>query len=293
MQQADHAFGLAHVGRDLLDGCLLARREIEGQGSEHGLAQAAIALRGVPRERAIVVTHQGNRELARQQFVESKPCPRRMHRRQVAFFRWCVGMGEGAVPALPALLGKVGGVLPFGQLRCPFDGRGDGLLHGSLSEAGRQPIDRLDSQDGLALVQRHHMVGVRHLHLALVDLDLAAHHAGFAGRQQLPEVILAAVEVGEAETPGLVAAPDAVGLAWAVRHQMLVDDDGERGDLSRLGSGDVRGVAPVDHGEWQMPQQVHYQWPCKFLHELAQPRADAGQRGDLGEERGETLRAHG
>ena len=62
-------------------------------------------------------------------------------------------------------------------------------------------IDRLDPQDLLALVERHDMVGVRHLHLALVEVDLAAHHPDLAHRQQPLQIVLAAVEKDEAEPP--------------------------------------------------------------------------------------------
>ena len=137
------------------------------------------------------------------------------------------------------------------------------------------------------------MVGVRHLRLALVDLDPAAHHAHFAGRQQLLQVILAAVEIGEAEPAGLVAAPDAIGLARIVRHLVLVDRHGDGGDLARLGIGDLECVAPVDDGERQVPQQVDHQRTGQFFDEFAQSRPDAGQRCDLGEKGRQFLRTHG
>ncbi len=134
--------------------------------------------------------------------AKDRPAPRAHARAATAVFQ----------SLQPCFLWKAG-VLPFGEARRALDGSGDGLLHRLLREAGGQAVDRLDPQDGIALLERHDMVGVRHLHLALVDLDLAAHHARLAGRQQLLEIVLAAVEVGEAEPAALVAAPDLVGLA--------------------------------------------------------------------------------
>ena len=136
------------------------------------------------------------------------------------------------------------------------------------------------------------MVGVRHLHLALVDFDLAAHHPGLARRQQLLEIVLAAVEVGEADPAALVAAPDLVGLARTVRDHVFVDIDRQGRDLAAARLGHVGRIAPVDHGDGQVPEQVDDQLACKFLHEGAQPRPDSGERRDMGKERGEGLRAH-
>jgi len=51
----------------------------------------------------------------------------------------------------------------------------------------------------LPLLERDDMVGVRHLHLALIELDPPADDPPLAGRQQLLEVVLAAVEIGQAE----------------------------------------------------------------------------------------------
>ena len=74
---------------------------------------------------------------------------------------------------------------------------------------------------------------------------------------------------------------------------MLVHRHRQRRDLAAAGLGDVGGVAPVDHREGQVPQQVDDQRARQLLHERAQPRADAGQRRDMGEEGREALRAHG
>ena len=269
LQQADHALGLADVGLDLAGRGLLAGRQLERQRRQRQLAQAAVAFGDVPGDAAVVMAHQGDRELAGQKLVEGEARARRMHRREVALLGRRMSLGERRLPVGPAIAGEIRRVLPFRQLRRALDGGGDRLLHRPLGEAGGQAIDRLDPQDRLALVERHDMVGVRHLHLALVEIDLAAHHPDLARGQQLLEVILAAVEVGEAEPAGLVAAPDAIGLARIARHQVLVDRHGDRGDLAGLGLGDLGRVAAVDHGEGQVPEQVDDQGPGQPLHELA------------------------
>jgi hypothetical protein len=184
-------------------------------------------------------------------------------------------------------------VLPFGQLRRALDSGGDRLLQRSLSEAGGEAVHRLDPQDRLTLLDRHDMVGMRHLHLALVELDPPADDPHLARRQQPLEIVLAAIEVGEAELAGLVAAPDPVGLARIARHVVLVDRHGQRGDLAGLGLRNLRRIAAVDDAQRQVPQQVEHQRPGQPLHEFAQPRADPRQRGYLGEKGGEALGAHG
>ncbi len=214
-------------------------------------------------------------------------------RREITRFLGGVDAGDGALPVAPALFPVKGGVLPFGKSRRAFDGRRDGLLHRPLGEPSGQAIEGLDPQDPLALRQWHDMVGVRHLHLALVEFDLAAHHAGLARRQQLLEIVLATVEVGQAEPAALVAAPDLVGLPRAVRDDVLVDVDSQRRDLAAARLGDIGRVPRVDHAGGQMPQKVDDQRAGQLLHKRAQPRTDSGQRRDVGKEGREGLRAHG
>ena len=182
LQQADHALGLAEVGLDLADRGVLAGRQLERQRRQRQLAQAAVAFGDVSGDAAVVMAHQGDRELAGQKLVEGEARACRMHRREVALLGRRVSLGERRLPVGPAIAGEIRRVLPFRQLRRALDGGGDRLLHRPLGEAGGQAIDRLDPQDRLALVERHDMVGVRHLHLALVEIDLAAHHPDLAQR---------------------------------------------------------------------------------------------------------------
>jgi len=154
-------------------------------------------------------------------------------------------------------------------------------------------VDRLDPQHLVALLERHDMVRVGHLQLALVELEPAADHPDLARRQQLLQVVLAAVEEGEAEPAGLVAAADAVGLSRAARHEVLVHRDGEGGDLAGLGLRDLGRVAAVDQAEGQVPQQVDDLRAGHLFHELPQPRPDSGQRRRLGEQGRQAQGAHG
>ena len=77
LQQPHHALGLGHVGGDLGGREGLARRQREGQRRQRELLQAAVALGRAAGQRALMMAHQGDRELARQQFVEGEPRPRR------------------------------------------------------------------------------------------------------------------------------------------------------------------------------------------------------------------------
>jgi hypothetical protein len=99
LQQPHHALGLGHVGRDLRRGEELARRELERQGRQRALLQGTVALGRPAGERAVVMAHQRNRELARQQLVEGEPRARRMRRRQIGFVGRGVHGGERRLPA--------------------------------------------------------------------------------------------------------------------------------------------------------------------------------------------------
>ena len=254
LQQADHALGLGHVGFDLADRGLLARRQVERQRAERRGAQPAVALRGVARHAAVVMTDQGDGELAGQQLVEGKARAGRMHRARGRSPRPARGRGRARTSSRSSDCARgYAASCHSGSSGARSTAAAIAFWIGRWRQAGGQAIDRLDPQDRLALVERHDMVGVRHLHLALVDLDLAAHHPDLAHGQELLQVVLAAVEVGEAEPAGLVAAPDAIGLARIARHQVLVDGHGERGDLARLGVRDLGRIAAVDDGEGQVP----------------------------------------
>ena len=222
------------------------------------------------------MSHQGDGELARQQFVEREPGSRRMQGRQIGFLGGHMGARQRRFPVGPTVPGQVCGVLPLRQGRCALHARGDRLLDRPLRKPRGEAIERLHPKDGLALVERHHMVGMGDLDLGLVDVDLAADDADFAHRQQLLEIVLATVEVGQAKPAGLVAAPHPIGLAWIAGHQVLFDGDGERGDLAGARSGHFGSVAAIDEAGRQVPEQIDDQRPGEFLHELAKSRPDSG-----------------
>ena len=94
LQQADHPLGLGHVGGDFLDGAFLARRQFEWQGTKRCLVQAPVAFGGAAAQSAVVMSHQSNRQLAGQKFIEGEAGAGRIEGREVGFVGRRMGAGQ-------------------------------------------------------------------------------------------------------------------------------------------------------------------------------------------------------
>ena len=124
------------------------------------------------------------------------------------------------------------------------------------------------------------MIGVRHLQAAAEALDLTADHPHLALRQHFGQVVGMGVEEYQGDFATVVEAGDPVGLTWIARRQVLADAERQGRDPVRLGLGDLRCIAPVDHRARQVPAEVDHLRPAEAFEQLGEARPDPGQRGD-------------
>ena len=115
LQQPHHALGLGHVGGDLGHREDLAGRQLERQGGKHLVLQTPVSFGGAAAQDPLMVPHQRQRELARQQLVEGEARPGRVHRREVGLVGRRMGLYQRRFPVGPAVARQVGRVLPFRQ----------------------------------------------------------------------------------------------------------------------------------------------------------------------------------
>ena len=135
--------------------------------------------------------------------------------------------------------------------------------------------------------------------MAVIEGRRARDVAQLAFGQELFQVILARVEIGNGERVGVVAGVDIVGRARPVRRRrpVLLDGDGDGHDAIGLHLAQLGLVAPVDKAGRQVKQQVDNarrlvvapDQPAEQLFEL---RPDPGQRRERREKRIEHGRPH-
>ena len=226
-----------------------------GQDGDDPFAQGAVAGAGPARLAAQMRAHQRQGELTGEQLVVGKPRPCRTIGEQVLELmgpmqsRKRIGEGGKAACLEPCL------VLPFRQLRNPRERRVGGPLDLALAQSFRQRVDRVDErQVGQALLV-HHPVGMDHLQHAVEHGDGAGDITRLADRQELLEIVLPRVEIGERERAGVVLGVDAIGQAWPVRgrrpmagHRYADGDDAVRHDVAQRFGRVRRSMAPV--GRW-------------------------------------------
>ena len=152
-------------------------------------------------------------------------------------------------------------------------------------------MDGLDRLQAGEVGKRRDVVGMDHLHLAAETLDPAADNQRLALGQYLVQVVLAGVEEHQMEEAGVVGAAHLVGQAGRPRRQVRLDAHGDGGDAPARRLRYLGREAAGDQPGGQMPQQIGDARPGDLGHELAQPGADAGQSGDLGEQGKQDLRA--
>ncbi len=73
-------------------------------------------------------------------------------------------------------------------------------------QTGRQGVDRLNPLNGIFLTLGNDVIGMGHLPLAIVNLNLAANHARFADGQSLSEVVSLGVKKGEGDPTRIISA---------------------------------------------------------------------------------------
>ena len=139
---------------------------------------------------------------------------------------------------------------------------------------------------------------MHHLQHAVVERGGARHVAELADRQELLQIVLARVEIGQRDVAGLVAGIDLIRRARTVRRRRAMAVDRHRHGHDRVGHdvAQLRPRAAVDRAGRQMEQEIDdarrlaLEQPREQLLEL---RPDAGQAGQRGEQRIEHRRAHG
>ena len=136
------------------------------------------------------------------------------------------------------------------------------------------------------------MVGMRHLPCAAVILDPSGDYAFRPFRQRLDKVIGARMKKHEGDEPGLVRADDFIRRAFDRRRMVLVDGDFHRVDRADFRVSDGRPAAAVDQPVRAREQNIDDARPRRLLHKRGEARADAFQRGDVGEQRIENSRTH-
>ena len=133
-------------------------------------------------------------------------------------------LGKGRI----ALAREPGRVLPFRQLRQALERRIDRLAHLVRAQPFGQRIDRLDQRQLGKACRIDHAVGMHHLQHAVVERRSARDVAQLADRQELFQIVLARVEIGEGQRAGVVAGVDVVGRARPVRRRRPVAVDRDR-----------------------------------------------------------------
>ena len=228
--------------------------------------------------------HQGQRELAGEQFVIGEPRPGGTFRHHVMRLGRPVQLAQRGGEAGEALARDPGRVLPFGQVGQAAERLVHRAPHIAERQSFGQRVDRLDQRQACKARFVHNPVGMHHLQHAVVEFGGAGDVAGLPHGQELLQIILARVEKRQRQRPGIVAGDNPVGRARAVRRRrpMLLDADRDGDDLAGHDVAQFGPRAPVDGARWQMKQQVDHlgrrmveQTPVQHL----QLRPDAGEAG--------------
>ena len=301
LEQAEHALRLGEVGGDLGERVLLAAGEIEGEGGDDRLGQAAVALPGRAGRFPLAVADDGERKLGGEQFVIGEPDEMRAGRFEVGRLFGIVRGAEGRGEGRPLLAVDHRRIEPLGQRREAVDRLADGADQDFAGEPGAQRVDRLDQRQGGEVGLADDVVGMDHRRPAAEPFHLAADIEGLADREGPGQPVVVGVEEGEGDLPRLVMGEDLVGDTAVARRRLLVavDPDPQRDDGAGGGKGDLGAAAAVDDRRRQVEQEVTdprhgigiaaAKDATDGLGELV---ADAVEAGDGSKKRVEERRAH-
>ncbi len=228
------------------------------------------------------------------------PAGRRLQVEIVGVLRMMEG-GEGLGCRGKALARGKGRVDPFRQLRHARDRRLDRLAQGARRQAGGQPVDRLDQRHRFRFRRLHHEIRMHHRGTAVEPVDLAADDHLFVHRQALLQPVALGAEEGERQFAGVVVQEHPVGdVGSSPRRRLVAVDTAGHGDdrpLRRMR--DAWLVAAVDHAVWQVEDEIDDAAVLDALlaeqlgEQFTRLRADAGKRGEGGEQGIEQGRTHG
>ena len=283
VQEPQHAMRLRQIGDDIADRALLRRRQGVGQRRDHPFAQTALGGAAVAGPLPHMRSQQGERELAGEQFVVSQPRPRRACRIERVRLLGAMDGAQRAGEIRIAVAFEPCRVLPFRQLRDAFERGIDRLAHLVRVQPFGQRIDRVDQRQFGKPFGIDDAVGMQHLQVAVVERRDARHVAQLALGQELFQIILARVEIGDGQRVGVVEGVDVVGRARPVRRRrpVALDGDGDSDDGIRPHLAQLRLVAPVDEAGRQVKQEIDDPRrlavaPKKPRKQLLQLRPDAG-----------------
>ena len=249
---------LRQIGDDIADRALLRRRQRVGERRDDAFAQAALGGAAVAGPLPHMRAQQGERELAGEQFVISQPRPRRACRIERVRLLGAMNCAQRAGEIRIMVAREPGRVLPLRQFRDAFERSIDRLAHLVRVQPFGQRIDRVDQRQPGKPFGIDHTVGMQHLQVPVVERRGARHVAQLALGQELFQIILARVEIGDGQRVGVVESIDVVGRARPVRRRrpVALDGDGDSDDRIRPHLAQLRLVAPVDEAGRQVEEQV-------------------------------------
>ena len=181
---------------------------------------------------------------------------------------------------------------PFRQVGAQCHSAGDGLAHGLGNNPGGQRIDGFDEGCLLRFSLGHDQVGMQDLDLRAIAVAFAGDDPGLADRQQLLQIIPPRVEINEVQKARAVIHADLVGLPLALAGYVFLDNGLEGDDLVFWSVGDAGLPGPVHNPDRLVKQDILDPRSGQFRQQSCQPRSDAGQGGDVLEQRKENLGAH-
>ncbi len=248
VQQPQHAVGLRQVGDDVGDGAVLRRRQRVGERGDDLRAQAPLGGAAAASSLALMAAQERQRELTGEQFVIGKPRPGRALRLEVFGRLRMMDPAQGRGEVRKIIAPDPCGVLPFRQIRHAIESDLDRLAHLVWMQTLGERIDRVDQRQLGEAGRIHDAVGMQHLQVAVVKRRDSGNVAQFADGEQLLQIVLARIEIGDGQRVGVVAGLDVVRRARAIgrRRAMFVHGDRDGDDHARLDGGHLRPIAPVD-----------------------------------------------
>ncbi len=291
LEQAVHPLPGGHVGGDLGDAALLRGGEPVRQCGDDPGAQPAVAAGGDAPGAFHPGAGDGEGQRVGEQLVVGEALAGRGRGHEIGRAGGGMGGGEGGVPVGPAPLALQARFDPFGQRPDALEGGLHGAVHRLEGEALSQRIDRLEGRERLGLAGAQDVVGVDHLGDAVEQLDAAGDDAPLAARERRAQPVGAGVEEHELELGQRVADVDAIGAgaggAGLVQADLDLDGDG----LGEVGAADRGAQGAVDAAGRQGKEQIDRVGDLEPGEQLLGLRADPVERGELGEEREEDVRA--
>ena len=260
LQQPEHAVGIGEVGVDLRERARLRARQLEGKFGEDRLAHAAFRRENAAGVFAQALADHRKRELVGEELVVSHALPGGRGQREISLTLWRMEPREGFGEARPLLFRAPARVDPFGQRRETAKTLRDCFTQTRIGEAGRERIDGLQRRQCRIAIGVNDMIGMRHLHRAIVRLDLAGDQPLASFGQQTPQIAGVGLEIDELECARTVLHQHPIGRtltqAASPPWPVLGHGDQKRGKRADAGVGDARGGRAVDGAHRQMPKQV-------------------------------------